>query len=240
MPQSNGDLSKYRRSQATSLLMSGGIDSAVLLDQLLGLNRLVIPIYVESGHLWQECELRAVRHFLSTLNRPNLAELIVLGMPLGDLHPDHWSISGEGVPDRFSPDEAVFIPGRNPLLLVKPMLWCQAHGVEQLALGTLTSNPFDDATPSFFASFEEMLRLATGSLVKIIRPFEELSKREVLQLGRHLPLELTFSCLSPIDELHCGACNKCAERQLAFRTFSMKDRTTYSLPRITKERCELT
>ena len=38
-----------------------------------------------------------------------------------------------------------------------------------------------------------------------------------MALGRGLPLELTFSCISPLRGLHCGHCNKCAERQAAFR-----------------------
>jgi 7-cyano-7-deazaguanine synthase len=131
------------------------------------------------------------------------------------------------VPDDRSPDEAVFMPGRNPLLLVKPILWCQMHCVRQLALATLASNPFDDATPSFFASFEEMVRQATREHVQIVRPFERMSKQRVMALGRHLPLELTFSCLAPIEGMHCGHCNKCAERRLAFRQVKLHDRTRY-------------
>ncbi|MCD4728936.1 MAG: 7-cyano-7-deazaguanine synthase, partial [Pirellulales bacterium] len=42
------------------------------------------------------------------------------------------------------------------------------------------------------------------------------------------PLELTFSCLSPVAGLHCGRCNKCAERQEAFRSLEMHDPTRYA------------
>jgi 7-cyano-7-deazaguanine synthase len=131
------------------------------------------------------------------------------------------------VPDDASPDEAVFLPGRNPLLLVKPVLWCQMHGVRRLALATLANNPFDDATPAFFASFEEMFWQATRERVPIIRPFERMSKHRVMELGRNLPLELTFSCLAPVQGIHCGRCNKCAERRLAFRRVKLDDRTRY-------------
>ena len=41
-----------------------------------------------------------------------------------------------------------------------------------------------------------------------------------MELGRDMPLELTFSCIDPRDGLHCGRCNKCAERQEAFRSHS--------------------
>jgi 7-cyano-7-deazaguanine synthase len=212
----------------TGLLLSGGIDSAVLLERLLERGARVVPFYVRTGCVWDECELAAVRRFLLSTKRDELEKLVVLEMPLADLYGDHWSISGLNVPDHQTPDEAVFLPGRNPLLLIKPALWCQMHGIRRLALATLANNPFDDATPDFFAAFEAMLERATGDHVEIVRPFERMQKRNVMELGRHLPLELTFSCLSPVEGLHCGRCNKCAERRHAFQQISLADRTCYA------------
>jgi 7-cyano-7-deazaguanine synthase len=212
------------------LLLSGGIDSAVLLDQLLQRGSRVVPFYVRTGCVWDSCELHAVRQILDATSavHPRLDELVLLEMPLEDLYGNHWSLSGENVPDDTTADEAVFMPGRNPLLLLKPALWCQMHAIGRLALATLANNPFEDATPEFFTAFETMLRRATGEQVQIVRPFATMDKRSVLQLGRHLPLELTFSCLSPVNGLHCGACNKCAERRLAFLEIGRDDPTAYA------------
>jgi 7-cyano-7-deazaguanine synthase len=219
----------YHQS-TTGLLLSGGIDSAVLLDKLLDRGLSVVPFYVRTGSAWEKWELAAARRFLSALQHDALSDLIVLEVSLADLYGDHWSLSGIDVPDDQTPDEAVYLPGRNPLLLIKPTLWCQMHGIGHLALATLANNPFDDATPQFFAAFEAMIREATQERVEIVRPFEQLQKRHVMELGRHLPLELTFSCLAPVDGLHCGRCNKCAERQLAFRKTNLLDRTHYAVP----------
>jgi 7-cyano-7-deazaguanine synthase len=214
----------------TGLLLSGGIDSAVLLDQLLQRGARVVPFYVQTGCAWTVCELNAVHKILGAASaiHDGLDDLVLLEMPLADLYGDHWSISGENVPDDTTADEAVFMPGHNPLLLLKPALWCQMHGVGELALATLANNPFEDATPEFFVSFEEMLHRAAPERLQIVRPFAHMKKKGVLQLGRHLPLELTFSCLSPTEGLHCGACNKCAERQLAFRELGRDDPTRYA------------
>jgi 7-cyano-7-deazaguanine synthase len=214
----------------TGLLLSGGIDSTVLLDQLLQRGTQVVPFYVETGCAWSECERNAVDriHEAAATIHDGLEELVLLEMPLGDLYGGHWSISGENVPDDTTADDAVFMPGHNPLLLLKPALWCQMHGVGQLALASLANNPFDDATPEFFSAFEEMLGSAMPERVQIIRPFAHLSKKCVVQLGRHLPLELTFSCLSPAGGLHCGRCNKCAERRLAFAEIGRDDPTQYA------------
>ncbi len=188
----------------TGLLLSGGIDSAVLLAQLLEHGWQVVPFYVRTGCVWQPEELHAVRHFVQTLARPSLFELVELEMPLADVYGRHWSITGDQVPDDQSPDEAVFLPGRNSLLLMKPALWCHAHGISHLALATLAGNPFHDATPEFFARFEAMLHAALDGQVQVTRPFERLTKSRVLELGRGLSLEFTFSCLAPVDGLHCG------------------------------------
>jgi 7-cyano-7-deazaguanine synthase len=154
--------------------------------------------------------------------------VVEFDMPLADLYGEHWSMSGADVPDDASPDEAVFLPGRNPLLLIKPSIWCEMNGIGELAIATLTGNPFSDATPAFFSQFAAMLQTALGGHIQVVRPFEMVSKRCVMELGRHLPLELTFSCLAPIQDQHCGRCNKCAERRRAFRDVGLEDRTIYA------------
>ena len=211
------------------LLLSGGLDSAILLHQLLAHNWNVQPFYVRTGCLWQDEERRAIDWLLTAHARPALAELVELALPVDDLFANHWSITGESVPDHRSADEAVFLPGRNPLLLIKPALWCVMHGVSKLALATLSANPFDDAKPDFFERFEAMIAQATGREVHIVRPFEMLSKRCVMQLGREAPLELTFSCLAPVGGRHCGRCNKCAERAAAFAHLECGDPTPYAV-----------
>jgi 7-cyano-7-deazaguanine synthase len=216
------------RQPVTGLLLSGGVDSAVLLDQLLQRGWRVVPFYVRTGCVWQAAELNAARQFVAAIARNGLEPLQTLDMPLGDLYGDHWSMTGAQVPNDSTPAEAVYLPGRNPLLLVKPALWCRMHGIEHLAMATLANNPFDDATPEFFARFSEMLSAATGRHLHIARPFERFIKRQVLELGRRLPLEFTFSCLAPVGDLHCGTCNKCAERRAGFRDAGIEDATRYA------------
>jgi 7-cyano-7-deazaguanine synthase len=215
-------------NDTTGLLLSGGLDSAILLGQLLADGGRVRPFYIRTGCTWQQEELDAVRRLVAKLKQPRLEPLVELEMPVDDLYADHWSVTGQAVPNYQSSDEAVYLPGRNPLLLLKPVLWCAMHGVGRMALATLAANPFDDAKPEFFARFEAMIEWATGCDVQIVRPFEMLSKRCVMQLGRDLPLELTFSCIAPIGGLHCGRCNKCAERAAAFRHLAAGDPTKYA------------
>ena len=132
------------------LLASGGLDSSILLGHLLGGGRRVQPFFVRAGLRWEDAERRQLEKFLRALASPRLAELVVLDLPLADLYGDHWSVTGRGVPEFASPDAAVYLPGRNALLLIKPALWCRLHGIEELALAVLGTSPFADATAGVF------------------------------------------------------------------------------------------
>jgi 7-cyano-7-deazaguanine synthase len=101
------------------------------------------------------------------------------------------------------------------------------RGIEQLAIGVLSTNPFPDATAGFFDAFQAAVEQGTGKRVRVLRPLADLTKCQVMELGRGLPLELTFSCIAPVAETHCGQCNKCAERQAAFRMARQPDPTSY-------------
>jgi 7-cyano-7-deazaguanine synthase len=210
-----------------AVLVSGGLDSAILLAESTSHAGKVHPLYVRCGLYWEEEELRYLRRFLEGIARDTIEPLRVLEMPVRDLYGEHWSLTGEDVPDRDSPDEAVFLPGRNVLLLSKALLWCHLNQVEAVALAPLGSNPFPDASPDFFTRYQDVVNQAVGGSVRVAWPYLELTKIEVLQRGREFPLEWTFSCIRPVRGRHCGACNKCEERRRAFAAAGMTDPTTY-------------
>lgn len=212
---------------ALAVLISGGLDSAILLGESLREQQVVHPLYVRCGLFWEDVELAHLRRYLTAIASPVLRPLQLLDLPVADLHPAHWSINGREVPDARSPDEAVFLPGRNVLLLSKAMLWCHLHQVPSVAVAHLGGNPFPDATPEFFEAFMKVVNQGIGGQVQVSRPYANLNKTAVMQRGRGLPLELTFSCLHPVNGKHCGQCNKCAERRRAFRDAGFPDATPY-------------
>ncbi len=213
---------------AVAVLASGGLDSAVLVAHLAGEGRQVTPIYVRFGLAWESVERRHLERFLASLPPRDIKPLITLDMPVADLYGAHWSVTGRDVPDEDSPDSAVYLPGRNLLLLAKASVWCALNGVPTIALGTLAANPFPDADHQFFAAFSGLAARALGRPLEVLTPLAGRAKHEVLELGRPFELDLTFSCIAPRGERHCGHCNKCAERRLAFEGRGMADTTEYA------------
>lgn len=221
-------ISIHPDKSTVGLLLSGGLDSSILLGQLAREGRSIQPFYMRFGLFWETAELQAVQNYLAAVASPGIRPLLVFELPLADIYGQHWSVTGQDVPDFDSPDQAVFLPGRNALLAIKAAFWCQMHQVRDLALATLSSNPFPDATAHFFRDLESVLKTALSADLRLLRPFEHFSKRQVMQAGRDLPLELTFSCIAPVGGLHCGACNKCVERMNAFRLIERDDHTEYA------------
>ncbi len=220
-------------SRPLAVLVSGGADSAVLVAESARVHPAVHPVYVRFGLHWEDAEQDHLRRFLAAV--PAARPLVTLDMPVADLYDaTHWSLTGVNVPEAGEPDEAVYLPGRNALLLVKALLWCHLHEVPAVAMAPLECNPFPDGTPSFFDSFGAAVNQGVGGGVRVVVPYRSLSKTEVLRRGHALglPLEWTFSCNRPAGGRHCGDCAKCAERRLAFRAAGLPDPTPYarSLP----------
>ena len=211
------------------VLTSGGVDSAILVANQAGQGQEVHPVYIRFGLAWEQIEEAHLRRFLDALPDGNrIQPLTVLDLPIADVYGGHWSVSGENTPDDTTADEAVYLPGRNLLLLAKTTVWCALHGVGTIALGTLRGNPFADSSPPFFSGLSAMAGLALGYRLEVITPFSDLSKAEVLERGRALPLEHTFSCVAPVGDRHCQTCNKCGEHRKAFAAAGIDDRTPYA------------
>ena len=214
---------------AVAVLASGGLDSAILVGDLVSQGRDVTPIYVRFGLAWEDVEVIHLRRFLASLPASGAKPLIVLDLPVADIYGMHWSVVGQDVPDDNSPDEAVYLPGRNLLLLAKSSVWCALNGIPTIALGTLAANPFPDADRAFFADFSALAARALSQPIEVVTPFAGRKKHEVIEAGREFALDLTFSCIAPRSYLHCGHCNKCAERRLAFSELGIADTTEYAI-----------
>jgi len=218
----------------TLVLLSGGLDSAVLTAHEAHTGR-VLPVYVSVGLAWEDAEVRMVEQLLAS---PALAgkvdPLARVSFTMRDVYsPTHWAI--RGVPPAYdTPDDDVYLAGRNLVLLTKAGVVAAKAKAHRIALGPLAGNPFPDARPSFFSAMSQALSLGLDHAIEIATPFLAWEKEQVIRRGIELgvPFELTLSCMNPVVTTglpqHCGLCSKCRERRDAFAAAGVSDPSTYA------------
>jgi 7-cyano-7-deazaguanine synthase len=209
----------------------------------------VLPVHVSVGLAWEALELAMLGRLLAQpVFKARVLPLERVAFTMRDVYaPTHWAVLGRP-PAYDTPDEDVYLTGRNLVLLSKAGVVAASRGVHRIALGPLAGNPFPDARPEFFAVMQQALTLGLDHHIDIATPFIAWQKEEVVQRGQALgvPLELTLSCMNPIaapahpgagpisseasdgGPLHCGLCSKCRERRDAFAAAGVPDPTAYA------------
>jgi 7-cyano-7-deazaguanine synthase len=214
----------------TAVLFSGGFDSAVLVADEATKDE-VQPVYVSVGLAWERAELEAAARLLAaTPLSGRTRPLVSLSVDMRDIYAaSHWALTGSP-PAYHTPDEDVYLPGRNVILLGKVGVFCAAAHLHRIAIGTLAHNPFPDATPEFRASMAQALSLGLAHPIQVDAPYADLTKAQVVRRGMALgvPFALTLSCMKPQGVVHCGTCSKCRERHDAFLEAGVADPTRYA------------
>ena len=213
----------------TCVLFSGGLDSAVLLAMEQRDHPPAQPVHVRSGFAWEDEERRAIDRLLGHPAFTGVSPVISLAVDLRDVYPpQHWAIAGTP-PAYDTPDEDVYLEGRNITLISKAAVLCGRLRIHRLALGPLANNPFPDASPQFFETMARAMTLGIGRELAIVTPLSAFHKDDVIRMGAALgvPMELSMSCMNPQAGVHCGACSKCRERRDAFAAAGVPDRTAY-------------
>lgn len=220
----------------TLVLLSGGLDSAVLAAHEATTSR-VLPVYVGVGLAWEDAEAAMVERLLqSPAYAGHVEALARVSFTMRDVYAaSHWAIRGEP-PAYDTPDEDVYLAGRNLVLLTKAGVIAAKATSHRIALGPLAGNPFPDARPEFFAAMAQALSLGLDHQIDIATPFLHWKKQDVIKRGVELgvPFELTLSCMNPVPgsrastPRHCGLCSKCRERRDAFAAAGVSDPSPYA------------
>ena len=110
----------------TAVLFSGGLDSAVLLAEEAARGE-VQPIYVATGLAWEAAERAAADALVASGSLGDrIRPLVALTVDMRDVYAaTHWAVQGRP-PGYHTPDEDVYLPGRNIILLGKAGVYCAA------------------------------------------------------------------------------------------------------------------
>jgi 7-cyano-7-deazaguanine synthase len=128
-----------------------------------------------------------------------------------------------------------YVPARNTIFLSFALAWAEVLEAPDIFIGVnaLDYSGYPDCRPEYIAAFEAMAHLATkagaegGPRLKIHTPLIQLSKAEIVKLGRDLGLDfaLTHSCYDPdAAGRPCGQCDSCLLRRKGFEEAGIEDR----------------
>lgn len=204
--------------QKSIVLLSGGLDSSTIVADFLAKGIEVSAVAIDYGQnhrLELACAKRLAQHYdvkLDILEIPTFltASSLLSGkdIPKGRTLEE---ISNSGVP-------STFVPGRNLLFASMASAYAATRGVKYVALGVNKDDytGYPDCRPAFIEAFQETLDNAfpKESRVELITPLIEMTKVEIVRLAirLQLPLNMTSSCYSPIEDRACQQCDACVLR----------------------------
>lgn len=207
------------------VLFSGGLDSTVCLYQVLKRKKKPIALSFDYSQR-HRVELKKAAEITSKLGVEHriirLDTEVFLGSSLTEkkIKVPKGSVSKGSIPNTY-------VPGRNMLFLAFAVSVAEGRGCREIYIGVnaLDYSGYPDCRPEFISAFQSAADIGTkagnsGRKIKIITPLLEMTKKEIILLGKKLnvPFEMTHSCYDPDRKGRpCGKCESCLLREKGFK-----------------------
>ena len=221
----------------TVVIHSGGLDSTVLLWEMLAAGDEVLPLSFDYGQR-HACELEAaqeVRALAAATYGAHLHPARTVPLPLADLFAGSGcsQLGDVEVPEGHYADESMrvtVVPNRNMIMPAIAAGYAIAHGAQRLAYAAHAGDHtvYPDCRPIFVSTMARAFALCDWKGVDLHAPYIQQSKADIVGRGIALgaPMAATWSCYKG-GLLHCGKCGTCVERREAFALAEVKDETIY-------------
>lgn len=215
----------------TILIYSGGLDSTVLLYNLINLKHNIIAISFNYGQKHKK-ELLSAIYFCNKLNIRH--EIIDLSS-ITNLISNSCLTSSTKVPEGYYTDESMkktVVPNRNMIMLSIAAGFAINEGYNNVAFAVHNGDHtiYPDCRQEFVTSLDKSCKLGNWHQINILSPFVNINKQDIVLLGNSLNIELekTWSCYNGL-EYHCGKCGTCVERIESFKLSGITDNTIYKI-----------
>lgn len=218
------------------VLLSGGMDSSVLLAQTIYEDFEVIPLSIWYGQKhW--CELNAARAICHHYKIPERQRLVI-DVPPEILRSQGSSQTGDTIPvpeGKYDEDnmKATIVPNRNMLLLAIATAQAIIHDADELRYAAHAGDHaiYPDCRPNFVHAMSTAISRCDWDPPKLVAPFLGISKADIVARGLQLkvPFELTWTCYAGNlkSDIPCGRCGTCVERLEAFAIAGAEDPLRY-------------
>ncbi len=212
------------KAKKAVVLLSGGLDSTTTLYYALDKGYKCEALIFDYGQRHKR-ELKSAVSVAKMARVPYQILKISLPWKGSSLLDSRYSLPvtrslkaiGRGIP-------STYVPARNTIFLSFALSFAEASGAQAIFIGanSIDFSGYPDCRPAFYRAFERVIEQGTKARkIKIITPLINLTKEQIVKLGRELgaPLEKTWSCYAGGKE-PCGVCDSCVLRAKGFAAAS--------------------
>lgn len=210
------------------VLLSGGLDSTVSFRWAYLETELVLGLTFDYGQRSARREIEAARRIcdrhgvehrvveLGWLAKITRTALVQKGEELPQLLPSQ--LDDRDFTERSA--KAVWVPNRNGVFINVAASFAESLGCDLIIVGFNAEEmrTFPDNTPQFVEAINRSLVFSTLTGVRVISPTQDLTKVEIVRMGRRIeaPLEMVWSCYEGGEE-HCWRCESCLRLKRALK-----------------------
>ena len=217
---------------AAVVLLSGGMDSAVVLAHLRheGFDCHALSFdYGQRHRVELERAAEVAKALGAASHRVATIDLRIFGASA--LTADIAVPKGRDV-EHAHDIPVTYVPARNTIFLAHALAMAESLGARDLGIGVnaIDYSGYPDCRPGFVEAFERLANLATRAgveaaergdrWIRVHTPLLQLTKAGIIRRGRELGVDLsrTVSCYDPAPTVDpCGTCDACQLRQRGFR-----------------------
>lgn len=228
-------------SKKSIVLLSGGIDSTILLSLAAAQEEECLALSFDYGQR-HRLELHSAKliaqhyqmaHRIISLDSATFSKTALVDSCEEIKISKNRSLDQiltEGIP-------TTYVPARNTLFLAYAISQAELWQAQKIYFGC-NAHDYDcypDCRPEYVDAINTLMQVATkqavcGSAPQLNAPLLYMKKGEIIQLGhkQKIPFHLTLSCYDPSSNgLHCGQCDACVLRRKGFQDSGLSDPTQY-------------
>lgn len=211
------------------VLLSGGLDSAVILAQLYEQGIECIALSFDYGQR-HRFELECAKKIAEYYEAPH--EIITVDSQLlkngSSLTSNEAVQKGKSIQEIMQQDiPRTYVPARNTLFLSFALSKAEIYKAQEIYFGAnaMDIKSYPDCRPEYFIALQELFNKATKLSIEQVAPQVKTpllykTKKQIVEEGIRLqvPFELTSSCYDPgVKGEACQQCDACILRNDAFQ-----------------------
>jgi len=219
-----------QNSEKIVVILSGGLDSTVLLYDMLHQGYDVRALTFNYGQKHSR-EIECAEKTCKYLQVPH--EVLSLECLAAILQSSSLISSSLDVPEGHYQAEnmkSTVVPNRNSIMLNIAMAYAINIGIRKIAYGAHAGDHaiYPDCRPEFVEAIQDLAKCVDYEEIEIIAPYLQWTKADIVKrgLGLNVNFALTYSCYKG-GAKHCGKCGTCTERLEAFKLAHAIDPVDY-------------